>query len=122
MDLEGQAERLGTTASLSYQVVAHLEVALKSFTVISSRRENLPVTLPNPPLDCFISSRYPPASLPSSFTRPSLKMQVPLLRLQCGVNSYDWGKKGDSSAAARFAAATPASDFGIQQDRPYAEV
>ncbi|KAK3358691.1 mannose-6-phosphate isomerase [Lasiosphaeria hispida] len=49
-------------------------------------------------------------------------MQVPLIRLQCGVNSYDWGKKGPSSAAARFAAATPSSDFAIQDDRPYAEL
>ena len=49
-------------------------------------------------------------------------MQVPLLRLQCGVNSYEWGKKGSDSAAAKFAAATPANDFSIQADKPYAEV
>ena len=49
-------------------------------------------------------------------------MQVPLIRLQCGVNSYEWGKKGTSSAAAKFAAATPAADFSIQEDKPYAEV
>lgn len=49
-------------------------------------------------------------------------MQVPLIRLQCGVNSYDWGKKGQASAAARFAAATPSQDLTIQDDRPYAEV
>lgn len=49
-------------------------------------------------------------------------MQVPLLRLQCGVNSYEWGKKGSSSAAAKFAAATPAANFSIQEDQPYAEV
>jgi mannose-6-phosphate isomerase len=49
-------------------------------------------------------------------------MQVPLLRLQCGVNSYDWGKVGKDSAAAKFAAATPADDFSIQEDKPYAEV
>ena len=48
-------------------------------------------------------------------------MQVPLIRLQCGVNSYDWGKVGKESAAAKFAAAT-ASDFSIQQEKPYAEV
>lgn len=48
-------------------------------------------------------------------------MQVPLIRLQCGANSYEWGKKGSSSAAARFAAATPSSDFTIQDDRPYSE-
>ncbi|KAI3393700.1 hypothetical protein diail_3795 [Diaporthe ilicicola] len=49
-------------------------------------------------------------------------MQVPLLRLQCGVNSYDWGKKGNDSSAAKFAAATPAADFTIKDDQPYAEL
>ncbi len=48
-------------------------------------------------------------------------MQIPLIRLQCGVNSYDWGKVGKESAAAKFAAAT-ADDFSIQEDKPYAEV
>lgn len=48
-------------------------------------------------------------------------MQVPLIRLQCGVNSYDWGKVGNDSAAAKFAAATP-SGFSIQEEKPYAEV
>lgn len=49
-------------------------------------------------------------------------MQVPLIRLQCGCNSYDWGKKGNTSAAAKYAAATPRDDFSIQQDKPYAEL
>ncbi|CAG8980251.1 hypothetical protein HYALB_00009834 [Hymenoscyphus albidus] len=49
-------------------------------------------------------------------------LQVPLFRLQCGVNSYDWGKVGKDSAAAKFAAATPADDFSIQEDKPYAEL
>ncbi|KAM0668203.1 hypothetical protein ACQRIT_000685 [Beauveria bassiana] len=49
-------------------------------------------------------------------------MQVPLIRLQCGVNSYEWGKKGNDSAAAKFAAATPAADFSVQQDKPYSEL
>ncbi|THV49446.1 hypothetical protein BGAL_0194g00050 [Botrytis galanthina] len=49
-------------------------------------------------------------------------MQVPLIRLQCGVNSYDWGKVGNDSAAAKFAAATPADDFSIQEGKPYAEL
>lgn len=49
-------------------------------------------------------------------------LPVPLLRLQCGVNSYEWGKKGDDSAAARFAAATPSPELNIQADKPYAEV
>ncbi|TEY70345.1 hypothetical protein BOTCAL_0106g00200 [Botryotinia calthae] len=49
-------------------------------------------------------------------------MQVPLMRLQCGVNSYDWGKVGNDSAAAKFAAASPADDFSIQEEKPYAEL
>lgn len=49
-------------------------------------------------------------------------MQVPLLRLRCGVNSYEWGKVGSDSAAARFAAATPSEELSIQADTPYAEV
>lgn len=44
------------------------------------------------------------------------------MRLQCGVNSYDWGKIGNDSAAARFAAATPAEGLSIQSDQPYAEL
>ncbi|KAJ5247558.1 mannose-6-phosphate isomerase [Penicillium chermesinum] len=49
-------------------------------------------------------------------------MQIPLLRLQCGVNSYDWGKVGQESAAARYAATTAASDFTIEAEKPYAEL
>ncbi|KAK5008136.1 Mannose-6-phosphate isomerase [Elasticomyces elasticus] len=49
-------------------------------------------------------------------------MQIPLIRLQCGCNSYDWGKVGNDSAAAKFASATPSKDFSIQGDKPYAEL
>lgn len=49
-------------------------------------------------------------------------MQIPLIRLQCGVNSYDWGKKGEDSVAAQYAAATPAAGFSIVADKPYAEL
>lgn len=49
-------------------------------------------------------------------------MQVPLLRLQCGVNSYDWGKVGQESAAARYAATTAPADFSIETEKPYAEL
>lgn len=49
-------------------------------------------------------------------------MQIPLFRLQCGANSYDWGKIGQDSAAARYAAATPRDGFTVQEDKPYAEV
>ncbi|KAI0853059.1 mannose-6-phosphate isomerase [Daldinia vernicosa] len=49
-------------------------------------------------------------------------LPVPLIRLQCGVNSYDWGKIGSESAAAKFAAATPSDNLNIQSDKPYAEL
>ncbi|PHH67893.1 hypothetical protein CDD82_1018 [Ophiocordyceps australis] len=49
-------------------------------------------------------------------------LQVPLLRLQCGVNSYQWGKRGFDSAAARFAAATPSANLEIDPNKPYAEL
>ncbi|KAJ6109294.1 hypothetical protein N7486_001528 [Penicillium sp. IBT 16267x] len=49
-------------------------------------------------------------------------MQIPLLRLQCGVNSYDWGKVGETSAAARYAATTAGQDFAIESEKPYAEL
>ncbi|KAJ5605580.1 hypothetical protein N7510_008361 [Penicillium lagena] len=47
-------------------------------------------------------------------------MHGPLLRLRCGVNSYAWGKKGNDSCAARYAAATAA--FSIKPEQPYAEL
>ncbi|KAI0399619.1 mannose-6-phosphate isomerase [Xylaria palmicola] len=46
----------------------------------------------------------------------------PLFRLQCGVNSYDWGKIGLDSAAARFAAATPSDSLTVESEKPYAEL
>ncbi|KAF2963177.1 hypothetical protein GQX73_g10395 [Xylaria multiplex] len=49
-------------------------------------------------------------------------LPVPLLRLQCGVNSYDWGKIGSESAAAKFAAATPSDSLTIESEKPYAEL
>ncbi|EGY21084.1 hypothetical protein VD0002_g4696 [Verticillium dahliae] len=49
-------------------------------------------------------------------------LPVPLIRLQCGVNSYEWGKTGSESAAARFAATTPADGFEVKTDQPYAEL
>lgn len=39
-----------------------------------------------------------------------------------GVNSYEWGKPGSESAAARFAAATPRDDLEIESEKPYAEL
>ncbi|KAI9730838.1 MAG: Mannose-6-phosphate isomerase [Cirrosporium novae-zelandiae] len=49
-------------------------------------------------------------------------MQVPLIRLQCGTNNYEWGKLGNDSAAAKFAAANASGDFSIQEDKPYSEL
>ncbi|KAL8932453.1 MAG: hypothetical protein Q9211_006307 [Gyalolechia sp. 1 TL-2023] len=49
-------------------------------------------------------------------------MQVPLFQLQCGVNSYDWGKVGKESAAAKYAAATESNKFAIENEKPYAEL
>jgi mannose-6-phosphate isomerase len=49
-------------------------------------------------------------------------LPVPLIQLQCGANSYDWGKIGNDSAAARFAAATTQSGFKIEESKPYAEL
>ncbi|KAI1346079.1 mannose-6-phosphate isomerase [Xylaria sp. FL0043] len=49
-------------------------------------------------------------------------LPIPLFRLQCGVNSYDWGKLGSDSAAAKFAAATPSDTLSIESNKPYAEL
>ncbi|KAI8948851.1 mannose-6-phosphate isomerase [Xylaria longipes] len=49
-------------------------------------------------------------------------LPTPLYRLQCGVNSYDWGKIGFESAAAKFAAATPSDSVTIESEKPYAEL
>lgn len=44
-----------------------------------------------------------------------------IVKLQCGAQSYDWGKLGQSSAVAQFAeAANP--NFKISDDKPYAEL
>ncbi|EGO60046.1 hypothetical protein NEUTE1DRAFT_119344 [Neurospora tetrasperma FGSC 2508] len=50
-------------------------------------------------------------------------LPVPLIQLQCGVNSYEWGKKGNSSRAAQFAAASlDDNEFKIDEEKPYAEL
>lgn len=49
-------------------------------------------------------------------------MQTTLIRLQCGLKTYNWGKVGNSSIAAKFAAATADEDLVIQDEVPYAEV
>lgn len=44
-----------------------------------------------------------------------------VFQLNCGVQSYDWGKLGKSSAAAQFASSTD-QDFQIDENKPYAEL
>jgi len=80
--------------------------------------------LDNPRVLPIVSQIDSPSRSPSiAPTPPAIaNMQVPLIRLSCGVNSYEWGKKGNDSAAARFAAATPSDTLTIQADKPYAEV
>ncbi|EPS43294.1 hypothetical protein H072_2714 [Dactylellina haptotyla CBS 200.50] len=43
---------------------------------------------------------------------------VHLYELSCGVNNYDWGKKGSASCAARFAS----GGLIIDETKPYAEL
>lgn len=44
-----------------------------------------------------------------------------LFQIQCGVQSYDWGKIGSSSAVAQFADASDPS-FTVDETKPYAEL
>lgn len=44
-----------------------------------------------------------------------------LIQLQCGAQTYDWGKLGQSSAVARFAAKSDPS-LTVSEDTPYAEL
>ncbi|KAF3929637.1 hypothetical protein ABW20_dc0105983 [Dactylellina cionopaga] len=48
-------------------------------------------------------------------------LPVPLYRLRCGVNNYEWGKTGSTSCAAKFAS-TSAADLVIENTKPYAEL
>ncbi|KAF9167965.1 Mannose-6-phosphate isomerase [Actinomortierella ambigua] len=46
--------------------------------------------------------------------------QHPIFRLECKVQSYEWGKIGSSSKVARFAASAPS--FQLDENKPYAEL
>ncbi|ODQ63185.1 mannose-6-phosphate isomerase [Nadsonia fulvescens var. elongata DSM 6958] len=46
---------------------------------------------------------------------------LPLFQLDCGTQSYDWGKIGSSSKVAQFASATNPG-FTVNPDQPYAEL
>jgi hypothetical protein len=63
-----------------------------------------------------------PVSLPKVYTILEQTRNTDNHALLTGLASYEWGKLGSTSAAGRFAAATPRDDFQIQDDKPYAEV
>ena len=88
------------------------DITFAERATISSQTQPLKLALGNLQ-SCRLRTRLEPSST---------MLPVPLLRLQCGVNSYEWGKLGNDSAAARFAAATPSEDLKIESEKPYAEV
>ncbi|KZF19943.1 mannose-6-phosphate isomerase [Xylona heveae TC161] len=45
-----------------------------------------------------------------------------VIQLRCQCNNYPWGRKGEASAAARYCAQTPGTDFKIEQGKEYAEM
>lgn len=45
-----------------------------------------------------------------------------VLQLKCQCNNYPWGKKGSASRAAQLCAETPGTDFGIDEEKYYAEM
>ncbi|KAE9375383.1 mannose-6-phosphate isomerase [Stipitochalara longipes BDJ] len=44
-----------------------------------------------------------------------------VIQLECECNNYPWGKKGSSSLAAKYAAATPGGHFKLDESKEYAE-
>merc|ERR1712093_868752 len=50
-----------------------------------------------------------------------LVMTSSIIQLECQCNNYPWGKKGKSSLAARYAAATPGGSFKLDESKEYAE-
>ena len=84
-------------------------------------------------LNCKYLDPNSESSSPEDHATPSNTVAMwysPNVELGCGqrlyfasgINSYDWGKVGSESAAAKFAAATPSDDLHIEQEKPYAEV
>lgn len=45
-----------------------------------------------------------------------------VIQLKCNCNNYPWGQQGSESLAARLCAATPGSDFTIDESKTYAEM
>jgi hypothetical protein len=43
-------------------------------------------------------------------------------RLNCLIQDYAWGKHGDQSSVAKFAANACSTPAAVSPDRPYAEV
>uniref|UniRef100_A0ACD5VJE3 Uncharacterized protein n=1 Tax=Avena sativa TaxID=4498 RepID=A0ACD5VJE3_AVESA len=71
-----------------------------------------PAPAPPPPLA--------DATLPDDPALPDASPPPPsLLRLRCGVQHYEWGRRGDASLVARLAAA---AGFQIDPALPYAEL
>lgn len=58
----------------------------------------------------------------ASFEYHPTEMPSPFIRLRVFVQPSPYGKKGLKSAAARFALATPETDFKIDEDQPYGEI
>lgn len=45
-----------------------------------------------------------------------------VIQLECGCNNYPWGKQGNESLAAKFAASTPGGKFKLDESKEYAEM
>ncbi|KAH8818119.1 RmlC-like cupin domain-containing protein [Hyaloscypha sp. PMI_1271] len=48
-------------------------------------------------------------------------MSSSVIQLECQCNNYPWGKKGSSSLAAKYAAATPGGHSKLDEPKEYAE-
>jgi mannose-6-phosphate isomerase class I len=49
-------------------------------------------------------------------------MSSSVIQLECQCNNYPWGKRGQESLAAQFAASTPGGNFKLDESKEYAEV
>ena len=77
---------------------------------------------------CAVSSRFTRSVPPQHFTittpihsRSITSNMAPVFKLAPGVQSYAWGKKGQSSLAAQFSQVS-VPDFTIDENETYAEV
>lgn len=51
-----------------------------------------------------------------------MSLAPPVFALAAGIQSYDWGKQGSKSKAAKYAQAASQPGFVIDEGKPYAEV